>query len=155
MLHVILYQPEIPPNTGNIIRLCAVTGAVLHLVEPLGFRLTDSRLKRAGLDYHDMTSIRRYSCWAEFLDHSPASRIWGFSTRARKCYSKAVFRDNDGLLFGPETRGLPEPLLDDLGRNRSLRLPMLEGARSLNLSNSVAVALYEAWRQLEFQILLT
>ena len=153
MLHVILYQPEIPPNTGNIIRLCANTGATLHLVEPLGFRLTDSRLKRAGLDYHDLASIQRHACWDEFLDNSPVRRIWAFSTRARKCYSEARFRDGDGLLFGPETRGLPDSLLDKLGPEVCLRLPMSKGGRSLNLSNSAAVALYEAWRQLGFESL--
>jgi len=154
MLHVILYEPEIPPNTGNIIRLCANTGAILHLVEPLGFVLTDSRLKRAGLDYHALARIERYSCWSEFLDNSPVRRTWAFSTRARKCYSEARFGDGDGLLFGPETRGLPDPVLDGLGPERCLRLPMCEGGRSLNLSNSAAVALYEAWRQLGFESLM-
>lgn len=150
MLHVILYQPEIPPNTGNIIRLCANTGAALHLVQPLGFQLTDARLKRAGLDYHEMVSIRCHASWSRLLEMVPTERIWAFSTRAGRCYSDAGFSDGDGLLFGPESRGLPESILEGMGKDRCLRLPMREGGRSLNLSNSVAVALFEAWRQLGF-----
>lgn len=151
MLHVILYQPEIPPNTGNIIRLCANTGARLHLVGPLGFQLEDSRLKRAGLDYRDMARVRQYVSWSEFLSQNPALRLWAFSTRARKPYDQACFKQGDGLLFGPETRGLPGPVLDGCGPERCLRLPMAANSRSLNLSNTVAVGLYEAWRQLGFE----
>ncbi len=151
MLHVILYQPEIPPNTGNIIRLCANTGALLHLVGPLGFQLDDSRLKRAGLDYADKTRIRQYVNWSEFLLQQPALRLWAFSTRSAKPYDQARFKQGDGLLFGPETRGLPDSVLEGCGAEYCLRLPMAENSRSLNLSNTVAVGLYEAWRQLGFE----
>jgi tRNA (cytidine/uridine-2'-O-)-methyltransferase len=151
MLHVILYQPEIPPNTGNVIRLCANTGATLHLVEPLGFQLTAAAVKRAGLDYHELADIHRHNSWGAFLERAPAKRIWAFSTRATRCHTDVAFADGDGLLFGPETRGLPDALLEVLGSESCLRLPMREGARSLNLSNSVAVAVYEAWRQLGFR----
>lgn len=151
MLHVILYQPEIPPNTGNIIRLCANTGAQLHLVGPLGFQLDDSRLKRAGLDYRDLARMRQYVSWSEFQSRYPALRLWAFSTRASKPYDQANFRAGDGLLFGPETRGLPDAVLAGCGSEFCLRLPMVKHSRSLNLSNTVAVGLYEAWRQLGFE----
>ncbi len=150
MLHIILYQPEIPPNTGNIIRLCANTGAWLHLVGPLGFQLDDTRLRRAGLDYAEMARVHHYVNWEEFCAQHPDMRLWAFTTHAQKPYDKARFRDNDGLIFGPETRGLPKELLASLGAVRCLRLPMADGSRSLNLSNTVAVGLYEAWRQLGF-----
>jgi tRNA (cytidine/uridine-2'-O-)-methyltransferase len=151
MLHVILYQPEIPPNTGNIIRLCANTGARLHLVGPLGFQLDDSRLKRAGLDYADMARVRQYLNWSEFLAQQTAMRLWAFSTRATRPYDQARFKPGDGLLFGPETRGLPDAVLAGCGSEHCLRLPMAARSRSLNLSNTVAVGLYEAWRQLGFE----
>jgi len=150
MLNVILYQPEIPPNTGNIIRLCANTGAQLHLVGPLGFALDDKRLIRAGLDYHEFTQLRQYKSWQAFHDANQAMRIVGLSTRASKRYSDFSFRDGDGLLFGSETRGLPESIRSGLGSDRFLKLPMKSGSRSLNLSNSVAIVLFEAWRQLGF-----
>ncbi len=150
MLHVILYQPEIPPNTGNIIRLCANTGASLHLVGPLGFQLDHSRLKRAGLDYADMTRVFQYVNWDKFRAEHPEMRIWAFSTHAKKPYNQAEFKADDGLLFGPETRGLPASMLAETGSEYSLRLPMTDASRSLNLSNTVAVGLYEAWRQLGF-----
>ena len=150
MLHVILYQPEIPPNTGNIIRLCANTGARLHLVGPLGFQLNDSRLKRAGLDYSSMANVHQYVNWQAFLQQHPSMRLWAFSTRASLPYDQACFKDNDGLLFGPETRGLPDSVLTQLCPDHCLRLPMAAHSRSLNLSNTVAVGLYEAWRQLGF-----
>lgn len=150
MLHVILYQPEIPPNTGNVIRLCANTGASLHLIEPLGFRMSDSRLRRAGLDYHALAGVHSYRNWDEFLETHANMRVFAFSTRAARVYSRVKFQAGDGLLFGPETRGLPGELLQALGDDRCLRLPMCAKNRSLNLSNSVAVALYEAWRQLDF-----
>lgn len=151
MLHAILYQPEIPPNTGNIIRLCANTGARLHLVGPLGFQLDDSRVKRAGLDYRDMARVQQYRDWSEFLAQHHAMRLWAFSTRAGKPYHQARFSKDDGLLFGPETRGLPNSVLKSIGPEHCLRLPMVEHSRSLNLSNTVAVGLYEAWRQLGFE----
>jgi len=151
MLHIILYQPEIPPNTGNIIRLCANTGATLHLVGPLGFQLDNARVRRAGLDYAEMARVRQYSTWNEFKAEHPDMRLWAFSTRGRKPYHHASFKARDGLLFGPETRGLPEWMLEAVGSGFCLRLPMVDASRSLNLSNTVAIGLYEAWRQLGFE----
>jgi len=150
MLHIILYQPEIPPNTGNIIRLCANTGASLHLVGPLGFQLDNTRVKRAGLDYADLTRVQQYVNWNDFLLQHPEMKLWAFSTRGTKAYHRAKFKAGDGLLFGPETRGLPDKILKETDPERCLYLPMAEASRSLNLSNTVAVGLYEAWRQLNF-----
>jgi tRNA (cytidine/uridine-2'-O-)-methyltransferase len=150
MLHVILYQPEIPPNTGNVIRLCANTGSVLHLVGPLGFQMDDKRLRRAGLDYHALAKVHRYSEWSEFRAKHPEMPLWAFSTRGNSLYSRAPIKDGDGLLFGPETRGLPDELLRDVGRDRTLRLPMHRANRSLNLSNAVAIGLFDALRQLGY-----
>ena len=152
MLHVILYQPEIPPNTGNIIRLCANTGASLHLVGPLGFQLDNTRVKRAGLDYAELARVQQYVNWNVFKAENPDMRIWAFSTRAQKTYNQAGFQPGDGLLFGPETRGLPDSVLAETGIGYCLRLPMADASRSLNLSNTVAVGLYEAWQQLGFQV---
>ena len=150
MLHVVLYQPEIPPNTGNIMRLCANTGSRLHLIKPLGFELEDKRLRRAGLDYREWARVAVYESLTHF-DHSiRPSRVWALSTRGCQTYSEVSYRPGDAFLFGPETRGLPQSLLDGLGRNRVIRLPMVSQSRSLNLSNSVAVLVYEAWRQLGF-----
>lgn len=151
MFNVILYQPEIPPNTGNIIRLCANTGCHLHLVEPLGFELDEARVRRAGLDYHELVKVTRYPNWQAFQQNNAAVRLWGFSTHASKRYDQASFQLGDGLLFGPETRGLPAQMLADLGAEQVLRLPMRAVSRSLNLSNTVAVALYEALRQTGFK----
>ena len=151
MLHVVLYQPEIPPNTGNIIRLCANAGCTLHLVEPLGFELDEPRLRRAGLDYREWTRIIRHPSFDAFeASHSPP-RTFAFSTRGETRYCDASFREGDALLFGPETRGLPDAVLARFPRANRLRIPMHEGSRSLNLSNAVAVACYEAWRQLSFR----
>ena len=150
MFNVILYQPEIPPNTGNIIRLCANTGARLHLVEPLGFEMDDARVRRAGLDYHELTEVKRYSDWFSFCQSNPGMQIWAFSSHGNSRYDKADFQPTDGLLFGPETRGLPARLLADFDPAHRLRLPMHHGNRSLNLSNTVAIALYEALRQNRF-----
>lgn len=150
VLNVVLYQPEIPPNTGNIIRLCANTGARLHLVGPLGFVLDDARLKRAGLDYRDMAEVRQYEHWNAFVEKNADMPLWAFSTRGSVTYHGANFRQGDGLLFGPESRGLPDPLLSGFPAERRLRLPMRENSRSLNLSNTVAVGLYEGLRQLGF-----
>ena len=150
MLNIILYQPEIPPNTGNIIRLCANTGASLHLVGPLGFQLDNTRVKRAGLDYAEMARVSQYLNWNQFKTEHPGMRIWAFSTRGEKPYDTAGFKAGDGLLFGPETRGLPESVLAETGSEYCLHLPMSDASRSLNLSNTVAVGLYEAWRQLGF-----
>ncbi|HHO81935.1 MAG TPA: tRNA (uridine(34)/cytosine(34)/5-carboxymethylaminomethyluridine(34)-2'-O)-methyltransferase TrmL [Halothiobacillus sp.] len=150
MLHIILYQPEIPPNTGNIIRLCANTGAWLHLVEPLGFTMEDKALRRAGLDYHEYAQVRIWPNLDQCLKALPDSRVFAFSTRGSQRYDQVSYRQGDALLFGPETRGLPTAVLEEIPPQRRLRLPMKAGSRSLNLSNSVAVALYEAWRQLDF-----
>jgi len=150
MFHVVLYQPEIPPNTGNIMRLCANTGCRLHLIGPLGFRLEDKQLRRAGLDYRDAVPLSTHEYWQEFLDRTRPGTVYAFSTRAATPYTRARFRPGDALLFGPETRGLPEELLQSLPAEQRLRLPMVPGNRSLNLSNTVAVAVYEAWRQQDF-----
>ena len=150
MVHVALYQPEIPPNTGNVIRLCANTGARLHLIHPLGFRMDDKELKRAGLDYHEYANVREHDSLDSLRAALPGSRLLAYSTRGVTSYASARYRPDDVLLFGPETRGLPEPLLNSLPPEQRLRLPMRAGNRSLNLSNAVAVAVYEAWRQLGF-----
>ena len=149
MLNIILYQPEIPPNTGNIIRLCANTGARLHLIHPLGFDLSDKQMRRAGLDYHEYASIREYSDWDEFRVQQAGMRLIALSTHGKSRHTEIQFADGDGLLFGPETRGLPESIRDHSGLEVA-RLPMTNNSRSLNLSNTVAVVLYEAWRQLGF-----
>ena len=151
MFDVVLYQPEIPPNTGNVIRLCANTGARLHLIEPLGFAMDDARLRRAGLDYHEWASVRTWPSLEAFrAEHKPV-RMFALSTRAEQRYDATRFAADDALVFGPETRGLPQELLESLPPSQRLRLPMRPGGRSLNLSNSVAVVVYEAWRQLGFE----
>jgi tRNA (cytidine/uridine-2'-O-)-methyltransferase len=152
MFHVILYQPEIAPNTGNIIRLCANTGATLHLIRPLGFSLDERRLRRAGLDYHEWTTVREHDSLEEFAREVDPRRLFALSTRAARCYSDERFRKGDGFLFGPETRGLPEKVLDSLPPGQRLRIPMRPENRSLNLSNAVAVVCYEAWRQNAFRV---
>lgn len=150
MLQVVLYQPEIPPNTGNIIRLCANTGARLHLIRPLGFELDDKRLRRAGLDYHEFTMLKVHDTLEEYIKSECPLRLFACTTRGSYRHSEVKYREGDALLFGPETRGLPKDVLDSLPQERLLRLPMLPHSRSLNLSNSVAVFIYEAWRQLGF-----
>lgn len=150
MFHVVLYQPEIPPNTGNIIRLCANTGSTLHLIHPLGFELDDRRLRRAGLDYREFAAIREHASLERFMrDVNPAC-LRGVSTRGTRLFTSVAYRPGDAFLFGPETRGLPSAVLDSLGPDAVLRVPMLPGSRSLNLSNAVAVLVYEAWRQQAF-----
>jgi len=151
MLHVVLYQPEIPPNTGNIMRLCANTGARLHLIEPLGFGLEDKELRRAGLDYREWAEVRTYRNLENFLETAKPARLLALTTRASRLYTQTQYKDGDALLFGPETRGLPQSLLDALPEMHRLRLPLVPGNRSLNLSNAVAVVVYEAWRQSGFQ----
>ncbi|WP_133135802.1 tRNA (uridine(34)/cytosine(34)/5-carboxymethylaminomethyluridine(34)-2'-O)-methyltransferase TrmL [Legionella rowbothamii] len=148
MVHIVLYQPEIPPNTGNIIRLCANTGAKLHLIHPLGFSLEEKALRRAGLDYHEWASITQYAHWEAFIRQHQNKTIYGLSTRANTCYTTVQYEPEDMLLFGPESRGLPEEILDQY---KSLYIPMRENNRSLNLSNAAAIVLYEAWRQLDFK----
>ncbi|MFK0572995.1 tRNA (uridine(34)/cytosine(34)/5-carboxymethylaminomethyluridine(34)-2'-O)-methyltransferase TrmL [Endozoicomonas sp.] len=150
MLDVVLYQPEIPPNTGNIIRLCANTGFRLHLIEPLGFELDDQRLKRAGLDYHEFAELKIHPDYLSFLETVKPGRVLALSTKGSGNYSCCEFQEGDALLFGPETRGLPAEILDSLPKDQVLRLPMLPDSRSLNLSNTVAVIVYEAWRQMGF-----
>ncbi len=150
MLHVILYQPEIPSNTGNIIRLCANTGVALHLVKPLGFSLEDKLLRRAGLDYHEYASVTMYETWEDCKTRFAEARVFGLSTKGTERYDRPSYADGDAFLFGPETRGLPADILASLPVDRRLRLPMVEGSRSLNLSNTVAVLVYEAWRQMAF-----
>jgi tRNA (cytidine/uridine-2'-O-)-methyltransferase len=149
-INVALYEPEIPPNTGNVIRLCANTGAGLHLIRPLGFELDDRRLKRAGLDYHEWARVSVHDNLTACLQAAAPGKVYAFSTRARRCCFEAAFEPGDLLLFGPETRGLPEAMLTALPADQRLRIPMVPGSRSINLANAVAVALYEAWRQLGF-----
>jgi tRNA (cytidine/uridine-2'-O-)-methyltransferase len=150
MFHVVLYEPEIPPNTGNIIRLCANTGSSLHLIHPLGFQLDDRRLRRAGLDYHEWAQLQEHVSFATFLEQVAPARLFACTTRGRRFHADCSFRPGDALLFGPESRGLPVTLLETLPAENLLRIPMLAHSRSLNLSNAVAVILYEAWRQQGF-----
>jgi tRNA (cytidine/uridine-2'-O-)-methyltransferase len=150
MFHVILYQPEIPPNTGNVIRLCANTGCSLHLIEPLGFELDDRRLRRAGLDYHEWVGVQVHASIDVCLAAIAGARLFTLSTHHRQLYAEAEFQPGDAFLFGPETRGLPAELRDAVPPRQRLRLPMRPNNRSLNLSNSVAVLVYEAWRQQGF-----
>ena len=149
MLHIALHQPEIPPNTGNIIRLCANSGAQLHLIYPLGFALDDKRMRRAGLDYHEWASIIHYANDQEFIEKNAQRRIFACTTKAQKNYCDVAYQDEDMLLFGPETRGLPVELRESY---HAIRIPMQATSRSLNLSNAVAIVLFEAWRQLEFKL---
>ena len=150
MLDIVLYQPEIPPNTGNIIRLCANTGFPLHLIRPLGFRWGDKGAKRAGLDYHELANVELHLNLEAYFEARKPSRVFGITTKGQTSYQDITFHSNDALLFGPETRGLPPEVLDSLSENHRLRIPMKPGSRSLNLSNAVAVVVYEAWRQHQF-----
>ncbi|TAN05616.1 MAG: tRNA (cytidine(34)-2'-O)-methyltransferase [Rhodanobacteraceae bacterium] len=150
MLHVILYQPEIPPNTGNVIRLCANAGASLHLIRPLGFTLDHAKLRRAGLDYHEFVSVQVHDDLPACLVLLRQPRVFAFTGSAARRYTDARFADDDALLFGRETSGLPAAVLRSLPPGHCLRLPMQPDNRSLNLSNSVAIAVYEAWRQMGF-----
>ncbi len=150
MFTLIPLEPEIPPNTGNIIRLCANTGTKLNLIEPLGFELDEPRLKRAGLDYREFADVQVFGSLAECLDRAGQPRIFALSTRGKSNYASACFERGDAFLFGPETRGLPQELLDRLPEEQTLRLPMQPDNRSLNLSNSAAIVVYEAWRQAGF-----
>ena len=149
-LHVVLHQPEIPPNTGNIIRLCANTGVALHLIEPLGFELDDVRLKRAGLDYHEFASIQSWESLGHYQQEFPNRRIVAIETSGQRLHAGFDFQSTDSLLFGSETSGLPATVLDGLARENVMKLPMLPNSRSLNLSNAVAVVVYEAWGRLGY-----
>jgi tRNA (cytidine/uridine-2'-O-)-methyltransferase len=151
MFHLVLFEPEIPPNTGNVIRLCANTGATLHLIKPLGFRLDDRSLQRSGLDYHDLADIRVHSNLDECLGELVESRVFAVETGGEHCYSDLDYREGDAFLFGPETRGLPAAVQSRIGRESSLFIPMQPKSRSINLSNAVALVTYEAWRQLGFR----
>ncbi|MDH5395038.1 MAG: tRNA (uridine(34)/cytosine(34)/5-carboxymethylaminomethyluridine(34)-2'-O)-methyltransferase TrmL, partial [Gammaproteobacteria bacterium] len=150
MFHIVLFEPEIPANTGNIIRLCANTGTQLHLIHPLGFDMDDKKLRRAGLDYHEFTAVQEHASLEMFINSVKPNRIFGISTKGQQYVHKVDYEEGDAFLFGPETRGLPQEVRNGLGVDRVLRLPMLAESRSLNLSNSVAVIVYEAWRQLDF-----
>ncbi|SBT16956.1 tRNA (cytidine(34)-2'-O)-methyltransferase [Marinomonas gallaica] len=152
MLNIVLYQPEIPPNTGNVIRLCANTGYKLHLIEPLGFDLDEKKVRRAGLDYHELANVKRYTDWEAFLEQNEGQlgTVYALTTKGSHTHSEAQFKANDVLVFGPETRGLPSDFIEELPYSQRLRLPMQAGSRSLNLSNTVAVMVYESWRQLDY-----
>ena len=152
MFNIVLVEPEIPPNTGNVIRLAANTGSTLHLVEPLGFSMEDRYMRRAGLDYHEYAHVLRHAHWQAFVDQLPATgaRLFAMTTRGQRSPFEVQFQPGDYLVFGSETRGLPAPVRDYIGPHNGLKLPMREGQRSLNLSNAVAVTVYEAWRQIGF-----
>ena len=150
MFHVVLYQPEIPPNTGNVIRLCANTGCQLHLIRPLGFAIDHAKMRRAGLDYHEFAKLNVHDDMAGFIDAAKPARLFALSTRGRQRYDAVRYASGDAFVFGPETRGLPQPLLDALPPTHCLRLPMQPHNRSLNLSNTVAIVVFEAWRQNDF-----
>lgn len=151
MIDIVLFEPEIPANTGNIIRLCANTGAHLHLIQPLGFDLDDKRLRRAGLDYHEWVNIRQYGSLNDYVEKAKPKRLFALTTKGNTSYSEVRYQAGDALLFGPETRGLPAAFLSQHPAAQQLYLPMRKESRSLNLSNTVAVVLYEAWKQLGFQ----
>lgn len=153
MLQVALFEPEIPPNTGNIIRLCANTGAILHLIHPLGFVPDDKQLLRAGLDYHEWARVYHHQDYASFLNEVKPVRLFACSTHGQKSYSDVQYQSDDVFLFGPETRGLSKTLLEEMSPEAIIRIPMLEHSRSLNLSNAVAIILYEALRQVGFHTL--
>ena len=150
MFHIVLYEPEIPANTGNIIRLCANAGTQLHLIKPLGFELDDKKLRRAGLDYHEWVAVKEHSSLSAFIETVKPERIFALTTKARQIVSDMTFQAQDAFLFGPETRGIPEAILESIGAGNCLYLPMQAESRSLNLSNTVAIVLYEAWRQLSY-----
>ncbi len=151
MLNIVLFEPEIPPNTGNIIRLCANTGFQLHLIEPMGFVLDDKKLRRAGLDYHEWAAAKIHKNYDAFLETEVPDRIFAFTTKGEKYYHSTEFKVNDYLMFGPETRGIPEEIRNKIPQEQWLRIPMKESSRSLNLSNTVALVVYEAWRQFDFE----
>lgn len=150
MLHIVLFEPEIPPNTGNIIRLCANTGYQLHLIEPLGFAWDDKRIKRAGLDYHEFADVKRYVNFASFVEQVKPVRIFACTTKGHATHSDVGFNIADALVFGPESRGLPPEVLQLIPSQHWLRIPMTANSRSMNLSNAVAVFVYESWRQLNY-----
>ena len=150
MLNIVLFEPEIPPNTGNIIRLCANTGFQLHLIEPLGFAWDDKRLRRAGLDYHEYTALKKHASYAAFLAAEAPQRLLALTTKGTPAHSAVSYQPGDYLLFGPESRGLPPEILNALPAEQKIRIPMRAESRSMNLSNAVSVVVYEAWRQLDY-----
>ncbi len=150
-LHIVLYQPEIPPNTGNIIRLCANSGAQLHVIHPLGFDLSDKQCRRAGLDYHEFAHVQQYDDYAAFAEKHNDRRIFACTTKGSRPHTNPQYQDEDMLMFGPETRGLPMDIIDNTPTEQRIRIPMKAESRSLNLSNAVSIILYEAWRQLDFE----
>jgi len=151
MFEIVLFQPEIPPNTGNVIRLAANTGCNLHLVKPLGFELEDSKLKRAGLDYHEYAAVHVHDNWEALLAALPGRRLFAMTTKGSSRFDRVHFQEGDALVFGPETRGLPDDILQQFSPEQRIRLPMRPGQRSLNLSNAVAITVFEGWRQLGYQ----
>jgi len=151
-MNIALFEPEIPPNTGNIIRLCANTGCMLHLIHPLGFSLDEKHLRRAGLDYHKHVTIKEHKNFAAFIQKTQQQRVFAIETCGEQNYTEINYKTNDVLLFGPETRGLPESVLNQIPKKQIVKIPMLPNIRSLNLSNAVSVIIYEAWRQLKFTI---
>ncbi|GLS82101.1 tRNA (cytidine(34)-2'-O)-methyltransferase [Paraferrimonas haliotis] len=151
MFHIALYEPEIAPNTGNIIRLCANNGCQLHLIEPLGFDLEEKKLRRAGLDYGDLARVHRYPNYQAFSQAMAGKRIFACTTKGSRPHSELNYQADDVLLFGPETRGLPDEILNAVAPSQKLRIPMMASSRSLNLSNAVAIISYEAWRQIGYQ----
>jgi len=150
MINIVLFEPEIPPNTGNIIRLCANTGFSLHIIEPLGFTWDDKRLRRAGLDYHEFTAVKKHANYEAFLATEQPERLFALTTKGTPAHSAVSWQAGDYLIFGPESRGLPATILDNLPPQQKIRIPMVENSRSMNLSNSVAVVVFEAWRQLGY-----
>ena len=151
MFNVVLFEPEIPPNTGNIIRLCANTGAKLHLIHPLGFEMNAKELRRAGLDYIDWSIVYHYNNFEDYIEKNGFKSLYAVSTKGKKYYSNCNFFKNDSFIFGPETRGLPQKILDKFETEKILKIPMLENNRSLNLSNATSIIIYEAWRQINFK----
>ena len=151
MFNIVLYEPEIPPNTGNIIRLCVNTSSKLHLIKPLGFNLDEKQVRRAGLDYHDMANISIYETYNDCLEKLKGNRFFAVTTKATKYYGDFEYKKGDVFVFGPETRGLPLSILNEMLESEKIRVPMVKNNRSLNLSNTVAIVLYEAWRQINFE----
>lgn len=150
MINVVLFQPEIPPNTGNIVRLCANSGYQLHLIEPLGFDIEEKKVRRAGLDYHEFAAVKRYPNFQAYVDAHPDSRMFACTTKGKDYHHQVNYQPGDSLVFGPETRGLPDDVLALIGQQNWLRIPMQPDSRSMNLSNAVAVFVFESWRQLDF-----
>jgi tRNA (cytidine/uridine-2'-O-)-methyltransferase len=152
MFNIVLFEPEIPPNTGNIIRLCANTGAHLHLIHPLGFDMNEKSLRRAGLDYIDQSIVHHYDNYQDYLEQHGCNSLYAISTKGSQTYSDCYFNKDDSFIFGPETRGLPKEILEKFNEKNVLRIPMLDNSRSLNLSNSASIIVYEAWRQIGFKL---